>query len=461
MTPFPFTDATEIRFRAPLPEATDVVIIGGGVIGVASALFLARSGVPVTLLEKGRIAGEQSSRNWGWVRQQGRDAAELPIVIEARHHWMELAQQCGEEIGLRKTGVTYLARTDKQMEEFAAFVSLANDHAVDTRLVEADGVGALIPGMSRRYKGAMTTPSDMRAEPWLAVLALARLASRLGVTIVENCAARILDVAGSRITGVWTEQGRVASSAVLVAGRAWSSLLLRRYGIQIPQLSVRSSVAATEPLPEIHAGAATDEHISFRRRLDGGYTLASGGSSQLYPGPDALRHAFTYLPALRANPFDLRYAPAAPRHYPDAWSTPRLWDADEESPFERMRVLDPAPEAFRLRSVAQIFANLFPQLEDIRLRLCWAGMIDAMPDVVPIVDRVADIQGLVVATGMSGHGFGIGPGIGRVVCDLIRTTPWATICPGSASVASMTAAHSYLDRGYDPAPQVMTAAWKL
>ena len=420
VTTFPFSENTPIQFSAALPAQSDVVVIGGGVIGVTTALFLARNGVSVTLVEKGRIAGEQSSRNWGWIRQQGRDPDELPIVIEARRHWMQLSQECGEEIGLQQTGVTYLARTDREMEEFAAFVSLARDHEVDTRLVDADGVGTLMPGISRRYRGAMTTPSDMRAEPWLAVPALARLAVRTGVTVIENCAARMLDVSGGRVAGVWTEKGRIATSSVLVAGGAWSSLLLRRHGVAIPQLSLRATVAATEPLPEVHAGAATDDHIAFRRRLDGGYTLAPGGSSQLYLGPDAFRNATSYLPALRANPFRVRYAVAAPRGFPDAWSTPRQWDADRESPFERMRILNPAPEQSRLRAVARDFAGLFPQLGPVRLKLGWAGMIDAMPDVVPVVDKVPKIPGLVVATGMSGHGFGIGPGMGRVVADLIQ-----------------------------------------
>jgi glycine/D-amino acid oxidase-like deaminating enzyme len=266
----------------------------------------------------------------------------------------------------------------------------------------------------------MTTPSDMRAEPWVAVPAIARLAGREGVTIIENCAARMLDRAGGRISGVWTERGRIATSNVLVASGAWTSLFLRAHGISIPQLSVRSTVAATEPMPEIHAGAATDEHIAFRRRQDGGYTLASGGASQLYVGPDAFRHAVKYFPALRANPLGMRYLPAAPKGYPDSWSTPRKWDATQESPFERMRILNPAPEPSRLRSIEREFRGLFPQFKEVRLKASWAGMIDAMPDVVPIVDRVAEIPGLVVATGMSGHGFGIGPGMGRVVSDLIQ-----------------------------------------
>jgi len=420
VTSFPFSNSTPVQFRAPLPGASDVVIIGGGIIGVSTALFLARQGVRVTLLEKGVVAGEQSSRNWGWIRQQGRDPDELPIMVEARRHWMQLAQECGEEIGLRQTGVTYLARTEREMEQFVTFVGVARDHGVDTRLVAPHEVDALVPGMTRRYRGAMTTPSDMRAEPWLAVPALARLASRLGVTIIEHCAARALDLAAGRVAGVWTEAGRIESSSVLVAGGAWSSLFLRAHGVSIPQLSVRATVAATEPLPQVHAGAATDERIAFRRRLDGGYTLAPGGSSRLMIGPDAFRHATKYLSALAANPWAMSYAAAAPPGYPDAWSTPRQWDADEESPFERMRVLDPAPEAARLRFVARDFATLFPQLGQVRLKLAWAGMIDAMPDVVPVVDQVEQVPGLVVATGMSGHGFGIGPGMGRVLCDLIR-----------------------------------------
>ena len=158
----------------------------------------------------------------------------------------------------------------------------------------------------------------------------------------QRVANGTLDVAAGRVRGVWTEAGFVEASTVLVAAGAWSSLFLRKHGVSIPQLSVRSTVAATEPMPEIHAGAAADERIAFRRRQDGGYTLAAGGGSQLYVGPDAFRHAAKYFPALRANPFGVRYSPAAPSGYPDSWTTPRDWTAETQTPFERMRVLDPA-----------------------------------------------------------------------------------------------------------------------
>jgi glycine/D-amino acid oxidase-like deaminating enzyme len=420
LTTFPFTEASPVQFQAPLPKTSDVVIIGGGIIGVTTALFLARRNIAVTLLEKGRVAAEQSSRNWGWIRQQGRDADELPIVIEAQRLWRQLAEECGEDIGLAQTGVTYLARTDKKMADFAKFLEIAGAHGVDTRLLDRSETAKLIPAMAHAFTGAMTTPSDMRAEPWVAVPALARLAVRQGVTIIENCAARMLDVSAGRVSGVWTEQGFVATSNVLVASGAWTSLFLRAHGVSIPQLSVRTTVAATAPLPEVYAGAAADEDIAFRRRKDGGYTLAAGGSHLLYVGPDAFRHALKYMPALRASPFGTRYLPAAPHAYPDSWTTPRKWDADKESPFERMRILNPAPEARALRAIDTGFRKLFPQFKSVPLKASWGGMIDAMPDVVPVVDRVEAIPGLVVATGMSGHGFGIGPGMGRILSDLIQ-----------------------------------------
>ena len=93
MNGFPLSMANPAVYPGPPPAETDVVVIGGGVIGVCTALYLARGGQRVTLLEKGRVAGEQSSRNWGWIRQQGRDPDELPIMVEALARWREETAQ--------------------------------------------------------------------------------------------------------------------------------------------------------------------------------------------------------------------------------------------------------------------------------------------------------------------------------------------------------------------------------
>ena len=95
------SDRSPVTFRDELPESADVVVVGGGVIGVSTAWFLAQRGVDVLVLEKGRVAGEQSSRNWGWIRKQGRDADELPIMMESQEIWAGLANEIGEECRLR------------------------------------------------------------------------------------------------------------------------------------------------------------------------------------------------------------------------------------------------------------------------------------------------------------------------------------------------------------------------
>jgi glycine/D-amino acid oxidase-like deaminating enzyme len=124
------------------------------------------------------------------------------------------------------------------------------------------------------------------------------------------------------------------------------------------------------------------------------------------------------LAQLRAEPFGTRILPGAPRGFPDAWGTPRTWDADATSPFERIRILNPAPNKRKVAGLARDFASLFPGIGPVRIKSAWAGMIDTMPDVVPVVDRVPTIPGVTIGTGMSGHGFGIGPGMGKVLAAL-------------------------------------------
>mgnify|MGYP001185359979 FL=1 len=106
------TEATPISYNDDLPERADVVVIGGGVIGVSSALCLAEAGLTVALFEKGRVAGEQSSRNWGWIRQLGRDDAEMPIMIEANRLWRGMADRIGADVGFRAEGIVYLAESE-------------------------------------------------------------------------------------------------------------------------------------------------------------------------------------------------------------------------------------------------------------------------------------------------------------------------------------------------------------
>jgi glycine/D-amino acid oxidase-like deaminating enzyme len=416
---FMITLATPIIYPGPPSKQADVVVIGGGVIGVCTALYAARVGHRVVLLEKGRVAAEQSSRKWGWIRQQGRDPDELPIMVEAHRLWHELSQETNVDIGLRQTGTTYLAQTDAHMQGYADWLPAAYAHGLDSKILSAQEVATQFPNMQTTgIKGALVTPSDLRAEPWVAVPALAAIAAREGVQIVENCAVRMLDIAAGRVVGVITEAGRIQAPEVVLAGGAWSSLFLRNHGIYIPQLSVRENVAATAPLPDVHSGAAATRKVAFRRRTDGGYTLAPPGAPELFVGPDAVRAFPKYLAQLRAEPFGQRLLPFAPTGFPDAWGTARRWDEGQTTPFEAMRILDPSPNKRKITKLLRDFQQMFPDLPTVRLQAVWAGMIDTMPDLVPVVDRATKLPGLTIGTGMSGHGFGIGPAMGRVLAAL-------------------------------------------
>ena len=419
MTTFPIRIENPIEHAGVLPKAADLVVIGGGVIGVMTAWFAAKKGLRVVLIEKGRIAGEQSGRNWGWIRQQGRDPSELPIMMEANRIWQGLDASLREEIGLKQTGTLYLANTDDELSRHEAWLPYAQAHGLDTKLLSSAEIAVMMPAANHRWKGALWTASDMRAEPWVAVPALARAAVRDGVQIVENCAARGLDRTGGAVSGVITEHGEIACEKVVLAGGAWSSLFLRRHGISIPQLSVRATVAATKALSEVYSGGAVDDRFAFRRRADGGYTLAPEGFHEMYVGPDAFRAMGRYMRQLLADPFGTALRPFAPRGFPDAWGTRRRWRMDRPSPFEAMRILNPAPNMGKVAQIAKAFGKTFPDVGAVEIEAAWAGMIDTLPDVVPVVDHADTLPGLIIATGMCGHGFGIGPGFGRVIADLV------------------------------------------
>ena len=414
---FPITEATPVGFGDPLPEACDLVIIGGGVIGVCAAIFAARAGLRVALCEKGRIAGEQSSRNWGWIRQQGRDPDELPLMVEALRHWQAFEVETGGALGLVQSGVMYTARDARELAAFEGWLPHARACGVDTRLLSRAELAAMVPGVAGPV-GGLWTASDGRAEPWAAVPALARLAQASGATLHEACAVRGLDVQGGRVAGVETEQGRIRAATVIVAAGAWSRLFLRPLGVGLPQLSVLASVAATHPVPGLFDGNYSGAGFGFRTRADGGLSFAPRSEHDFFIGPDAFASLRPYLGTLLRDFRSTRFRLAAPRGFPDAWATPRRWHG--ASPFETCRILNPAPNLAALDRARAAFARAFPGAAPLRWRSTWAGMIDTLPDVVPVIDRIAAVPGLIVATGMSGHGFGIGPGVGRLLADLAQ-----------------------------------------
>jgi glycine/D-amino acid oxidase-like deaminating enzyme len=399
-----------------LPEQSDVVVIGGGIVGISTAWFLAQRGISVTVCEKGHVAGEQSGRNWGWVRQQGRDFRELPMAIAANRIWCRLEADIGESVGFRQGGCYFAARTERELAGYEAWVATARDYDIDTEMVGAGALEARVPGAGVRWLGAMYTASDGRAEPHLATPAFARAVARQGGRVLTGCAVRGLDVEAGRIAGVVTEHGRIRASTVLCAGGAWTSTFCRSVGIALPQLRVRGTVARTAPAPKILDGNLFDERLGIRRREDGGYTVAPGMVLDHLVTPSSFRWFGMFLPALKQDWRIVRVSLG--RAFLEELRMPAAWDLDRPSPFESNRVLDPAPGKRALRELRRAVGAVFPALAGIEFVETWAGMIESTPDIVPVIGPT-EIPGFYVATGFSGHGFGIGPGAGFAAAGML------------------------------------------
>ena len=402
---------------SPLPASVDVAIIGGGIVGCSAAYFLARSGVAVLLCEKGRIAGEQSGRNWGWVRQQGRSPVELPLMMRSLGIWQGFERELQEDVGFTQGGSLYLAETSEQLESFRAWLTVAREHGLDTRMLTPHEFGSILHSASNRWAGAMYTASDARAEPNRAAPAIARGAVRAGARVVSSCAVRGLDRTNGRVHAVITEHGVVRTPAVVCAGGAWTSLFCRSIDVTVPQLLVKGTVARTAPTVEILPGEAWSRAVAIRRRRDGGYTVARGSALEHPLVPATFRFISKFLPALKQEHGAVRVRFG--REFFKALATPRRWDLARESPFERERVLNPAPDAGDVTEMSRALARAFPEIAGAPLAETWAGMIESSPDVLPIISAVDGLEGFFVATGFSGHGFGIGPGAGQLVAQMV------------------------------------------
>jgi glycine/D-amino acid oxidase-like deaminating enzyme len=401
-----------------LPQSTTVAVIGGGIIGVATALELAERGVPVVLLEKGIIAGEQSSRNWGWCRQMGRDPRELPLILESLKLWREMNARVGAETGYRQCGILYLAETEAELAaQEKWYADNVKAHGLETRLVSRAEADRLQPGCTRPWKGGLYTASDGRAEPFLAAPAMARQAQRLGAKIFQNCAVRGVETTAGRISSVVTEKGTIACEQVVLAGGAWSRRFLHNLGIEFPQLSVVNSVMRTAALETGLEKSCSGGKFAFRKRLDGGYTITHRHFSVADIVPDSFRLFLQFLPALKLDwsGLGLRLG----RRFFDEARLKRRWGLDERSPFEEVRVLDPEPVQAILDEAAASLKSYYPAFADMRIAERWAGVIDATPDVVPVMSALPKLEGLYLASGFSGHGFGLGPGAGKLIAQMI------------------------------------------
>lgn len=398
---------------------SQVVVIGGGVVGAATAYYLATKNVPVVLAEKGKIGGEQSSRAWGFVRQQGRDPLELPLMVAANKLWPELSAELGADIEWTQKGILSIADTEERMQQLRDWVEVGRPYGVDTRIVSNKEIHELIPTIQGDFIGGMYTPSDGHAEPTKVPTAFGEAARRAGADVREYCAVERIEVAGGKVIGVETSQGYIPASTVVCAAGGWSARLARQVGIDLPQITVKNTAAETAPAPPITQIAVSmrGNGVAFRQRPGGTFYIATVDSSEFEMSLDAVRHARKFLPNYIKNRG--LFSMGVGKKFVKEVAAAIPGSPVREPSFAERADWEPEPN---LRLVGQTRAKLvraFPELKDIKIRRAWAGMIDSTPDAVPVIGPVESPGGFILATGFSGHGFALGPIVGLVLSELI------------------------------------------
>ncbi|MBO9452200.1 FAD-binding oxidoreductase [Tropicibacter sp. R16_0] len=401
-----------------LPKRTEVVVIGAGIIGTSATYYLARRGVPVVLIEKGRVGAEQSSRNWGWCRQQNRDARELPMATKALELWDRFAAELGEDVGFCRCGLTYLSNDEAEIETWANWCKFAATQGVISRALDAKAAAERGAVTGKTWKGGVFSESDGVADPSRAVPMQAKGVIAAGGQVLQNCAVRGILTQAGRVSGVVTEHGEIECSQVVMAGGAWASSFCHQLGMTFPQASIRQTIlsiaSGSADLPDaLHTSQAT-----ITRRGDNAHTLAISGRGQVDPSLQKFRFAQDFVPM-----FARRWRLLSPGAAPTPHETRKRWALDRPTPMEQHRVLDPKPNASIVKTTLDRSQTLLPALQGAKVQASWAGFIDSTPDGVPVIDASDSLPGFLLAAGFSGHGFGIGPAAGHLVADLITGAP--------------------------------------
>jgi sarcosine oxidase subunit beta len=345
----------------------DFIVIGGGIAGSSIAYRLAQKGQSVILLEKGRVGEEASGRNAGGVRQTGRDPAELPLAMEAIKLWADMKDELDCDVGYRRGGNLYYAHTEEKLEAMRPVALRENKIGLDTEILSPEDARKLAPILSEDVElyGAKHCPSDGTANPLLVVKAICRTAKRKGVRIHQFAPVRQMRIENGRVTAAVTDDAVFEGAVFVNAAGPWSKGLCNLIGLDIPLTYINDHTIVTEPLPPMITQFIESNRFYFRQALEGNFHI--GGEV--------------------------------------AWR--------ETDSFEKHVDFRTFVELGRRVPV------YLPVLRKVSIIRAWGGVIHYTPDRIPILDRVAGFDNLFIAAGFSGHGFALGPIVGKLMAELM------------------------------------------
>lgn len=409
--------AEPVQGDSQLPAEVDVVVIGGGNIGVMTALTLAERGVRVCLCEKGVIAGEASGRSLGFIDSLFMDPAKAELIVRAKMQWREMNARVNSDTGYRQSGVAIFMQNEEVLEGARQWLDSVKDMpGVEARILSPSEALKLAPGRWDRLAGALYEPTDALAEPKRFAPAAARAARNLGATILQNCAVRGVETSAGQVSAVITEHGRIGCQAVVLAGGAWSPYMARSLGLDIPQFMAFSSVARVTQASGPSTGlVSTDGNYVVRPNLEGGYDICRPIAATPLT-PNVLKNLARLRPAYEQMADQLKPVFNLSTFLAE-WRIPRKWPLDQPSPFERNRVLMPETLSNVLNDTLSAISRNLPDIGQAQITEQWAGVLTSTLDNMPVISAVAERPGLYLGTGFY-FGLTMAPAAGEALADL-------------------------------------------
>jgi len=354
----------------------EVVVIGSGVAGGSTAYHLARQGRKVLVVERSEPATEPAA-SWasaGGVRRQGRHAAEARLAQEAIARWPSLEAELEADMGYQQGGNLKLGEGDREADQIADFVKEQQANGfTDVRLLDRKEALEIVPGLSDTVTAASYSPQDGQADPPLTTRAYARAAQRHGAAYWNETTTLGLLLEGQRVVGVRTSRGDVRADSVVLAAGAWSDEIARSAAINLPMRTraPQMLLSTSAPIGTLRPVIGTTGRRLSLKQLRGGEFMLGGG----WPGVVSEdRRSYTFL--------------------------------------------DASIEAGWAAAVA-----VLPAVGEQRIIRKWCGLEAETFDQIPLIGPWPGIDGLVIASGFSGHGFAISPAVGRCIADQLAGRP--------------------------------------
>ncbi len=355
-----------------MSECSDVIIIGGGVIGCAAAYYLRKSGVSVTVLEKSpHIGNGGSGRNGGGVRQSGRDVRELPLAMYAvEHMWPFLSEELGVNVEYHKEGNLRLGKTEKHLEILQGLTDRAAACGLGVSMLTRDEVREINPYLSEEVIGASWCPTDGHANPLKTTLGYYKKAREAGARfITEENVLAIRKIKG-RARQVVTERTVYEGEHIILAAGYESRAIAGTVGINIPMSHVLIEALVTEAQPPMFAQMLGTADADFYGHQTEHGSFVFGGDS----GFEAVNKDNGHM----------------------------------------------VTSSITASCTCRGILKYIPKLAHAKIVRTWAGYEDVSYDGVPVISPVDEVPGLILACAFTGHGFGIAPVVGMLLAQLAR-----------------------------------------